>query len=392
MKKSSKKFLYIVALIFSVSTIAILIFTLGWTEAWSYLHVPSMYPPFADMRTIQGALTSISSGLDPQIINPGDPWDRELDYPMIWVEIAKLFGFDVELNYIAFICVYIAAFIICIVHILYRNPSVCIFILAISGSTLLALERGNNDILMFVLLYLAALMPFSGLSSSLILIGVLLKLYPVFSVIQLFYKLRVAIFTSSTALLYFAVNWDEIGRIRFTTPEFAHLSYGTPSVALLVNNFMSNKVPGLGLGISDTVISIVLVAASLIIATNKKFPIEIPSISEDSYEARIFLTGASIYVFTFIFSSNWDYRLIFLILCFPLLFKLENSYIKYATLASTILASNYVILSMYMGKLGIIANVFSKLFIFVVLSALMYSILIRSKVFRCFMDGLKRTS
>jgi hypothetical protein len=62
-------------------------------KTWTLLQVPAMYPPFADLRTVQGALTSIARGFDPQITNPGDPWSRPMNYPMVWIKIAKTFDF-----------------------------------------------------------------------------------------------------------------------------------------------------------------------------------------------------------------------------------------------------------------------------------------------------------
>jgi hypothetical protein len=34
----------------------------GWVRTWSSVYVPSMYPPFADMRVIQGAVRSVERG------------------------------------------------------------------------------------------------------------------------------------------------------------------------------------------------------------------------------------------------------------------------------------------------------------------------------------------
>ena len=45
----------------------------GWTGAFRRLGVPTLSPPLADMRTLQGALLSEARGLDPQVDNPNDP-------------------------------------------------------------------------------------------------------------------------------------------------------------------------------------------------------------------------------------------------------------------------------------------------------------------------------
>ena len=99
MMNKRKLFLFSI-LIFFIIGISILSF--GWTLTWTKLLVPTMHPPFADLRTVQGSLASLAAGFDPQLINPGDPWDRPMNYPLIWMYVAKLLALDNELNYLIF--------------------------------------------------------------------------------------------------------------------------------------------------------------------------------------------------------------------------------------------------------------------------------------------------
>ena len=46
------------------------------------------------------------------------------------------------------------------------------------------------------------------------------------------------------------------------------------------------------------------------------------------------MAGSGIYLGTFIFGSNADYRLIFLLLTLPLIFSLKNKLIKFSLLIS----------------------------------------------------------
>lgn len=55
-----------------------------------------MYPYFADLRTIQGAVIGTPNGADPQIYNPNDPWGRVMNYPKIWIQIGDLFQISRE--------------------------------------------------------------------------------------------------------------------------------------------------------------------------------------------------------------------------------------------------------------------------------------------------------
>ena len=55
-----------------------------------------MYPPFADMRAIQGAVISVEHGYEPRTTNLGDPWRRSFNYPTLWIAIGKALNFTDE--------------------------------------------------------------------------------------------------------------------------------------------------------------------------------------------------------------------------------------------------------------------------------------------------------
>lgn len=94
-------------------------------------------------------------------------------------------------------------------------------------------------------------------------------------------------------------------------------------------------------------------------------------------EERLFLIGGCVYIGTFIIASNWDYRLIFLLLCVPLLMKLEVKSLRYGLGVLLIFAMNYMLMNALLGKLGVAVNIFSKIFLFVVIFAM---ILLKLKV------------
>ena len=94
-----KKYAYLAIFTLAWLFLGMAILHNGWLDTWKTLHIPSMVPPFADMRTVQGSILSDQLGLDPQISNPGDPWARTLDYPKIWLGIAKFFQLNNETNF-----------------------------------------------------------------------------------------------------------------------------------------------------------------------------------------------------------------------------------------------------------------------------------------------------
>src|SRR2546423_10654909 len=60
----------------------------GWARVWDALTVPSMVPPFADLRMVTGVQGTLDLHLDPRVEDPGDPWGRPFNYPGIWIAIA----------------------------------------------------------------------------------------------------------------------------------------------------------------------------------------------------------------------------------------------------------------------------------------------------------------
>jgi len=82
---------------------------------------------------------------------------------------------------------------------------------------------------------------------------------------------------------------------------------------------------------------------------------------------NLFLCGASLYVGTFIFASNFDYKLIFLMLCIP---HLRRRPFRCAWLvkAAIIVAMNEMLLRTF-GALGVTLSLAAKVGSFIVLSA-----------------------
>src|SRR3954466_9640850 len=89
-------FLYLMLIV----SLAVSLGYLGWVRTWSSVYVPTMYPPFADMRVIQGAVASVGLGDNPRVSNLGDPWRRTFNYPMLWVAIGKTLNFTDESRFI----------------------------------------------------------------------------------------------------------------------------------------------------------------------------------------------------------------------------------------------------------------------------------------------------
>ncbi|MEY4457211.1 MAG: hypothetical protein RLY15_1475, partial [Bacteroidota bacterium] len=348
----------IFSLIFSFICILILfsILKFGWTQTWAVILGPTitLKPYFADMRTVQGALLSIQQEFNPQLVNPGDPWGRPMNYPSVWVVISDFFALNFEKNYLIFIISSVTTYLSACLYLLRKYPSIWLLLAIFSGSSLLAIERGNNDLMVFILLFFSASKNLL-LKSLLIIFAGVLKIYPFFSAITLSNNKKYFIAVTSLAGIYLVYVWPEIENIRRNTPISAIMSYGVPSISEAI------KLK-LNVNLNSWLVAIFMIAFAVLFGNSNKVKNNTTIKTRKENEFILFQIGASIFLSTFIVSSNWDYRLIFLILCIPFLISLPKSNTKFLILLSIIIASNQAILNNVIGTLGgVIITLISKM-------------------------------
>jgi hypothetical protein len=340
MKFPSKNTTILFVFSFFWISIGLSIVYLGWTPTWTALYIPTMSPIFADMRTVQGSLYSIEHGYNPQVENPGDPWRRVMNYPLIWVEISKFFHLDNEKNFVLLVSCYIFAYLVCCFLLLRDFPSIYIILAMFSGSSLLAVERGNNDLIIFVLL-------FAGIYTAqhyfrdyikvfTFLLATILKVYPVVAIISFIKKPKPLSFLMFAITSYFIYINSELKVIQHGNTANGKISYG------LINflRWISIRI------ISDEtkiafVSLMILLSLLLIIAITRN--LQLKESKELAYSADLLITGGSIFVFTYLIAPNWDYRLIFLLFCIPYILFIENDFIKHSTLFCILISMNIVV-------------------------------------------------
>ena len=79
--KSRKRVIVICGVVTLLFIILLILY--GYDNTWRLWNIPTMSPHFADMRTITHGAESYAQGLDPMIENPGDPWHRRMNYPLL---------------------------------------------------------------------------------------------------------------------------------------------------------------------------------------------------------------------------------------------------------------------------------------------------------------------
>ncbi len=224
----------IIAFSVSVVLFSIIIAMLGPESTWRLWNVPAMTPHFADLRTITGGAESYALGLDPMIKNPGDPWGRTMNYPRIW---QSLYYFNIDQTHTtAFGLILVFLFFVGVVLVLpCASIPILFMVLAavFSPATLLGIERGNIDLLIFFLVavsvfFAARIRLFSFL---LLLAAFSLKLYPIFG-FAVFSRERKHVATTYFGalalilLVYVSFYYSDLILISSGTPRSTSLSYG----------------------------------------------------------------------------------------------------------------------------------------------------------------------
>jgi ribose transport system permease protein len=355
-------------------SIAAAILLWGWTPTWSFLQVPTLSPVFADMRTVQAAVLSDQQGLDPQIDNPSDPWGRVMNYPKIWLWIAKLFQLNNETNFIVFACACVLAYLICCFFIQRSAPSLYILLAIFSGASLLAVERGNNDILAFALI-------FAGISLSQdygrafsILLATVLKIYPVLLIVTLLKKPKLLFALLLLLAGYFVFSFSELkiiqaGNSALTDPAAIFASYGLDTDMLIVKQFVLDQIVWDHPDIAYATFKWTFIFVTLILIAIISRKLDLNLTNSSRLKTEWFLAGGIIFSGTYILTSNWDYRLIFLLLCMPYLLSLQNRQRKHFLLIGILLSLNGINLWGWLGPLAPLLCVISKYYIFIMISA-----------------------
>lgn len=336
----------------------------GWWWAWRLFGVPTLEPVFADLRTVQAGLGALQSGLDPQVANPGDPWGRPMNYPSIWLSIARVLHWEREGNYLAFAAAVDLAFAACCFDLIRRYRSWWIAALALSGACALGLERGNNDLVVFVLLYLSAIGARS-LFAALVPLAVLLKLFPVLALPAFIHRPRLAAVAGVGCLAAIAVLAPELATIRAATPAGAVMSYGLPLYAYGLQQA--------GLAVPPPAVGAVLLILAMLLG--RAGPGLLRTEPRDETTETLFLCGAAIFLGTTLLGTNWDYRLSFLLMTLPLIAALEVKAMRIIIPALMVFAAAQPLLDGFAGVTGWRLNMAAKAVLFVLLAPLAFRLL-----------------
>jgi hypothetical protein len=215
--------------------IIVLLRTLGYHETWGLWKVPSWLPPFLDFRLIPGSAESFVHGYEPSVENPFDPTERIFNYPAFWrlffytgITQADTLWISVSMIVLFFISVFLFP------EKLPVPGAIGTLLVLFSPASMLLYERGNVDLIVFVVCVMIVLA--SGysayLAAILIMFGGIMKLFPILGLSVLLREskkkfLWLAAASTFVVTAYMIATWDSVQASWNLTMRGDGISYGT---------------------------------------------------------------------------------------------------------------------------------------------------------------------
>jgi hypothetical protein len=296
---------------------------LGGHDAWDALGVPPVSPGFFDLRSVTSGWECARQDNGTWPDNPCDPWGRPENYPRIWIA-ASIFGLGQDDTY-AIGALIVVAFFVSAVLVLPRDAPIGDALLygfaLCSPAVMLGVERGNVDLLLFSMVTLAGLVmrrtPYGpAVSSALILVAAILKLFPIAAVGMLTgLPRRIAAVCVASVLAIFALyalaTFHDIRTIDRVLPQDDEYAYG-----IHITGDWLGHLAG-----SGSMWDAALVASTIVGAVVFRRRLSIRLAISPSRDLDLFCAGAGVYVTTFALVRSADYRLVFLLLTVPRLVR-----------------------------------------------------------------------
>ena len=290
--------------------------------------VPQSY--FADWTALISAAKCNLLGYDVFMENPCDSWNRKHVYGTIFLllpysdNLSDFYSFYLPIFFnLLFLYVVIS-------HInFYKIEQVIIYILFIfSSATLLAIERFNFDVIIFLTLLLICYLRSNILKLILITVITLAKFYPIIISISLFFKgfskkniLYFIAFLSLVSLIFF-LDRDNLAKVFSNVSQMKadhHLAFGIMHFANFTS--LNDQFPFEHLLIFSISLMSIVYFFSYLVLKKDKF---LSNFNFEIYSDRLFFIGGVVCVSTYLLLSNYIYREIFIFLTLPYLLKTIN--------------------------------------------------------------------
>jgi hypothetical protein len=290
---------------------------------WAHVGVRPASLSFADLRSVTSAWDCERHGIPAFPTNPCDPYGRPANYPRVWISLWHLGlgeGDTVPLGVAIGVLFYIAA--LAVAGPLTAGGGLVYAAALLAPATLLGVERGNVDLLMFVLVAIGVLLLRRSpwLAAIPITAAGALKLFPATAVVVFARERRRWVAgTASVAVLlaYGLATLNDIRTLRSVIPRVVPASYGAGVIPIALHEAHVSWAQSAA---SVRYLRLGLIAIGLLVALAlflwRRGEGEVDDLKLDAFWA-----GAAVYAGSWVFGNNFDYRLAFLVLCVPQLWE-----------------------------------------------------------------------
>ena len=267
-------------------------------------------------------------------------------YPNIWMKLSEI-GNRTIFKYL--ILIFIFFYLFFCLNILKKYNFFIKFLFILSPVSMLLMQRGNNDLIIFCLicLFYTSLEKNKNIYYSFVpyFLSIVLKIYPVV-LISIFYFKKIKINKYKIFLLLLIL----ITLISLYLSNFwvAQENYNRAGVTLAFNSAVLFKIWShlTGIEIPIQIISLtILVLLFLITLVNR---LNLPSV-ERKYEIS-FLIGSAVIVSSFFLNEGFVYKLVFLVFIIPLILEYKNK------IKSTFHLSIWNIIFIFMDRISYFNN------------------------------------
>ena len=279
---------------------------------------------FLDLHSVTAGWECSRDGIDVLRADPCDPLHRPFNYPRIWL-LPKYLGLgqgDTVVLGVLLAVVFLATVLVLAGRVSWWRGLIWAAVV-VSPPVMYGVERGNIDLAVFVVLAAGVflLRPRAVLGSGLFLLAGVLKLFPVFGFGALLQergrRLWLAAGVAAGFLAYCLATLHDLRLIKKGTPNGDLLAYGAAVFRDAIVGYgdrsaIARALPAL------IVIAALAVAGALLQATRRSW---FALAAAPSAELTGFWAGAGIYVGTYAFLYDADYRLVFLLLALPQLLR-----------------------------------------------------------------------
>lgn len=289
--------------------------------------VVTLPKPYADFRTISEGIPYYEQGGDPYGSSDYDFIARKFNYPPIWLKLSFLGVEESELRYIYITFGSLFSIGLGLLFLREKNPLWFLTIpFILSPPILLGLERCNNDLLVFFLVVLAVWFVrdqskknMDWIGGLLILVATVLKVFPVFAFwvfIRNSWKRSMIVLLpfACVCLGYYLSIKSILDLIRENTPVSAFLSFGIKVLPYYLSLKFSDSLLAQG----PWLLAVAFFSVVLIFLVGYRLGKEGEDLENfESYDTALFRVGSGIHLAAFLLGSNYDYRLMFLLLTLP---------------------------------------------------------------------------